>query len=577
MTGFADPMLPRCLADPDELSLVAPESGHWEIRLERVGFLDKLAHQLHQLRVGLNRIWSRAFRYEECMKLSREHGGFGSIGLVRLLIEKAKGIYQKVTRIRWVQELLRWIIYRKATHCIGPGRLARLTCVTLLLFLASAEFRKELAAAFQEQVAFVIHFVQLRLRPEFSRWSRFTNPLFLCSLMTACDTSSHSWQYIVAFISTFLVMMEVHFRSPFWCRWASFGLGHFMYPNSLISLLCYCFPALGRSTSGMFQCEEIGADGEYLRTEGVTKALLRSLGYHVRSAETFGRNDCLIDSILQGLQHASLFREPLTFDERKDIAARVRSFLRDNNYTRSDIDEYLSHDVHVAHILNFLLTECRGIWLHLYDALRCDFTVVVYDRFNLRRVTDASGIVDELPETEPLCVEARLKRTGTNPHLDVQLLLYCNTHRDGTGCHYEWISASQEHAQDATHVSKSGAASSSASTGHPSEYVSASLEQKDTNMDGPASARADRCSDYVPSVFEQLDWHHSASPGVDRSQQASAGMYKSGVESSSSLEPQDESGWACVRPDGPMLGLSSIGLRATRLASLSHIGRAPLR
>ncbi len=43
MRGFADPMLPRCFVDPDDLSLFEPESDHWEIRLERVGFLDKLA------------------------------------------------------------------------------------------------------------------------------------------------------------------------------------------------------------------------------------------------------------------------------------------------------------------------------------------------------------------------------------------------------------------------------------------------------------------------------------------------------------------------------------------------------
>ncbi|MDP7647737.1 MAG: hypothetical protein QGH82_06700, partial [Candidatus Woesearchaeota archaeon] len=393
-----------------------------------------------------------------------------------------------------------------------------------MLLLEKAEFRQELYEVFQEQVAFLILFCELHLRPSFSRWSRLMNPLILCSLMTACDTSSHSCQYIVALISTLLMSMEVHFHSSIYCRWASFGLAHFMYPNSVIALLCYCFPALGRSTSGTFPCEDIGADGLYLRTESVTKALLRSLGYHVRSAETFGRNDCLIDSILQGLQHARMFREPLTFDERKDIAARVRSFLRSNNHTRSDIDDYLSHDVHVAHILNFLLTHCHGIWLHLYEALRCDFTVVVYDRFNLRRITDVSGIFYELPETEPLCVQARLQRTCTNPNLDVQLLLYCHTHRDGTGWHYEWISASEEHAQDATHVSKSGADSSSACTGHPSEYVPASLDAQNTNMDGLASAEAYECSqcgpavsdqvpmsveqrfDHVPSVFEQMGW-----------------------------------------------------------------------
>ena len=188
--------------------------------------------------------------------------------------------------IRWVWELLREIIYRKSAHCIGPWQLAHLICFTVILLLDNSEFRQELGEVFQEQVAFLILFCEVHLRPSFSRWSRLTNPLISCSLMTACDTSSHSYQYIVAWISTFLVMMDVHFHSSVYCRWASFGLGHFMYPNSLISLLCHCFPALGRSTSGMSQCEEIGADGEYLRTEGVTKALLRSLGYHVRSAET---------------------------------------------------------------------------------------------------------------------------------------------------------------------------------------------------------------------------------------------------------------------------------------------------
>ncbi len=45
MRGIADPMLPLCLVDPDDLSLFVPLSDHWEIRLERVGFLDKLAYQ----------------------------------------------------------------------------------------------------------------------------------------------------------------------------------------------------------------------------------------------------------------------------------------------------------------------------------------------------------------------------------------------------------------------------------------------------------------------------------------------------------------------------------------------------
>ncbi len=117
--------------------------------------------------------------------------------------------------IRWVWELLQEIIYRKSTYCIGAWQLACLICFTVLLLLENAEFRKELGEVFQEQVAFVIHFGKLHLRPSFSRWSRLTNPLILCSLMTACDTSSHSCQYIVAWISVFLVMMDVHFIHQF--------------------------------------------------------------------------------------------------------------------------------------------------------------------------------------------------------------------------------------------------------------------------------------------------------------------------------------------------------------------------
>ncbi len=100
--------------------------------------------------------------FDEFMKLSWDCGDFEAIGLIRLLIEKQKVIYQKVTMIRWVWELLREIIYRKSTHCIGPWQLAHLICFTVILLLENAEFRQELGEVFQEQVAFVIHFCTFR-------------------------------------------------------------------------------------------------------------------------------------------------------------------------------------------------------------------------------------------------------------------------------------------------------------------------------------------------------------------------------------------------------------------------------
>ena len=49
---------------------------------------------------------------------------------------------------------------------------------------------------------------------------------------------------------------------------------------------------------------EIAADGLLVRTEAGAKAELRRLGLEVMHADTFHRNDCLIDSVLQSLMHA---------------------------------------------------------------------------------------------------------------------------------------------------------------------------------------------------------------------------------------------------------------------------------
>jgi len=112
---------------------------------------------------------------------------------------------------------------------------------------------------------------------------------------------------------------------------------------------------------------EIAADGAPVRTEHAAKEALKNLGLQVMHADTFFRNDCLIDSLLQSLMHANLVRSSLRTSERDNIAVRVRQHLRHLHLTGPGHD-YLSHDEHAAHIFDFLLTNERGIWTDLAEA-----------------------------------------------------------------------------------------------------------------------------------------------------------------------------------------------------------------
>ena len=88
---------------------------------------------------------------------------------------------------------------------------------------------------------------------------------------------------------------------------------------------------------------EIAADGAPVRTENAAKEMLRNLGMQVMHADTFLRNDCLIDSLLQSLMHANLVRSSLSTGERDVMAVRVRQHLRHLILTGPGYD-YLSHD-----------------------------------------------------------------------------------------------------------------------------------------------------------------------------------------------------------------------------------------
>ena len=133
-----------------------------------------------------------------------------------------------------------------------------------------------------------------------------------------------------------------------------------------------------------------GVDGQPLRTEDATKQLLISHGLQVSHSETYGRNDCLIDSVLQSLSSAGLMRSDMPAAERNSIAARVRKYLEDRGETRRGAYEFLGHDQHLPHIFDYLFTNCGDSWLNLHQARATEFTIIVYDRFQLRTLRAVS-------------------------------------------------------------------------------------------------------------------------------------------------------------------------------------------
>ena len=132
---------------------------------------------------------------------------------------------------------------------------------------------------------------------------------------------------------------------------------------------------------------ELAADGAGVRTEVANKQMLLDLGLEVMHADTFLRNDCLIDSLLQSLMHSKLVLPTVNAHQRDSIAVRVRQHLRDLNRTGPGFD-YLSHDEHLVHIFEFLLSQERDIWTDLNHDHDADITITVYDRFQGRRLVD---------------------------------------------------------------------------------------------------------------------------------------------------------------------------------------------
>ena len=76
---------------------------------------------------------------------------------------------------------------------------------------------------------------------------------------------------------------------------------------------------------------ETAADGVPVRTEADAKAELLRLNLEVMHADTFQRNDCLIDSVVQSLMHAGFILPSLSFIDRNVIAWQARQYLRERN------------------------------------------------------------------------------------------------------------------------------------------------------------------------------------------------------------------------------------------------------
>ena len=178
------------------------------------------------------------------------------------------------------------------------------------------------------------------------------------------------------------------------------------------------------------------------RSEDQMRSLLSTTldpPHYVRPSNTHGRNDCLTDSILLSLIDQNLLEE-MTLLERSWTCQRIREHLEDmhglQEHGPGDYP-FLSHDEHFKAIMDYLRNSCTTQWNPVAQPERISFTLIVLDRFNRTLQPDVFGNQDEIIETEPVYAEA----PSADSHECVTCLihLYCNTHNDGTGYHYEWI------------------------------------------------------------------------------------------------------------------------------------------
>ena len=170
------------------------------------------------------------------------------------------------------------------------------------------------------------------------------------------------------------------------------------------------------------------------------RTLLRSLkpALEVRPSSSHGRNDCLTDSILLAMEDQGLIRS-LDIDMRVQLCTAVRRHLVLACDLSPHSYPFLSHDEHFEAICQVLRESLLPLWLAEQCPSQTSLTCIVYDRFNRLMVKDVSGKGVELIETNPVHSAA----PGAES-LSAVVTLYCNTHDNGEGWHYEWIRACDE-------------------------------------------------------------------------------------------------------------------------------------
>ena len=158
----------------------------------------------------------------------------------------------------------------------------------------------------------------------------------------------------------------------------------------------------------------------------------------------------------------------------------VRRHLREHHGVAQQGFPYLGHDEYLRPICEYLRTEHRTLWLS--DAAREQrITLMVYDRHNRRRL-EGGG---ELPKTNPVSSppdDAPVEK-ATLIHL------YCQTHDDGQGWHYEWIQTSCARWSPAARLS-----ASVAWVGHVCAYTSRRCPAFDCLSDCPLAWVKEGCA-----------------------------------------------------------------------------------
>ena len=267
LIGYSDPQLPLCDGTSDILvGTTDILVGSWVREEDEKGNASRCTLFKELLTLSWDTLvgpWlreedekgaARRKLFEELLTLSWEAGDFDSFGKLRLLLEKEQVRKQKITIIRWDRERLFELIYKKATRCIGPLQLFLLCCLAIILLLCNAEFRQDVADVVEEQRSFLCCFWHQYLHCFAEEWSPMINPLLLCTIMCLCDTSAIRTQRLAAAVTTLFVRLDIHFSSAIHCRWASFLLAYIMYPQSLLSVLCFIFPLLGRKKAAGRPC-----------------------------------------------------------------------------------------------------------------------------------------------------------------------------------------------------------------------------------------------------------------------------------------------------------------------------------